>query len=163
MPVYHHRILYFPVMGGVKREGVAGSMFLKKGGYQEGGIKKRKGGSWYTFPYHGLHSLCTNLTSKNVILPQWKALWTSLKLAQKFENHNANVKKITYGGLFSLLHSLFLCCNYFMLIWDLPRKLWGFLLFLTGFTSLSVATNFFPSINHLPCLYAQFLILFHLT
>ena len=43
--MYHHRILYFPVMGGVKREGVAGSMFLKKGGYQEGGIKKERGGA----------------------------------------------------------------------------------------------------------------------
>ena len=41
--MYHHRILHFPVMGGVKREGVAGSMFLKKGGYQEGGIKKERG------------------------------------------------------------------------------------------------------------------------
>ena len=31
IPVYHHRIWYFPVMGGIKRT-VAGCMFLKKGG-----------------------------------------------------------------------------------------------------------------------------------
>ena len=44
----------------------------------------------------------------------------------------------------------------------ISRKLYGFLLmFLTVFNLLCF-TSFF-SINQLPCLYAQFLILFHLT
>ena len=42
--MYHHSILYFPVMGVVKREGVGGSMFLKKGGISRRD-EKRKGGA----------------------------------------------------------------------------------------------------------------------
>ena len=45
IPVYHHRIWYFPVMGGVKREsGVrGGDMFLTKGGISKQGDEERKG------------------------------------------------------------------------------------------------------------------------
>ena len=48
IPVFHHRIWYFSVMGGVRRGwGLGcGELHVSKergGGYQEGGDEKRKG------------------------------------------------------------------------------------------------------------------------
>ena len=45
IPVYHHRIWYFPVMGGVKRGwGWGVCMFLKKGGISRTGEMKKERG-----------------------------------------------------------------------------------------------------------------------
>ena len=41
IPTHHHRIWYFPVMGGVKKgDGVGGGLHVSKerAGYQEGGL-----------------------------------------------------------------------------------------------------------------------------
>ena len=51
IPVYHHRICYFPVMGVKREEGSVGCMFLRKGRISRRGGWKKKG-EWYTFPHY---------------------------------------------------------------------------------------------------------------
>ena len=43
--MYHHRIWYFPVMGGVKRGGVGGRLHVSKerGDIKQGEMKKERG------------------------------------------------------------------------------------------------------------------------
>ena len=50
------------------------------------------GSIWFTFCFKTKYFYkVSELISKNVILPAWKALWTSLKLSQKVGNCNASL------------------------------------------------------------------------
>ena len=66
-----------------------------------------------------LNQLCSKVISKNVILAQWKALWSSLKLWRKVENCSAIVKKIYAAGFLTHFDHFSLPYNFFMLIWAL--------------------------------------------
>ena len=66
-----------------------------------------------------LNQLCSKVISKNVILAQRKALWSSLKLWRKVENCSAIVKKIYAAGFLTHFDHFSLPYNFFMLIWAL--------------------------------------------
>ena len=64
------------------------------------------------------HAFYINLSK--VILPLWKAFWTSLKLSQKVENCYAIVKRfLPVAGFLARFAHFSSQCNFFTLIWGL--------------------------------------------